>query len=211
MTRISLYALLIVWGGLASSFHHRALATPEGGYSRLNNVITEAPLVLEYFSFYCPACYRYDNDFKVTERVKERLPEGTKLTQYHARFMGPLGDELTRAWSIAILMGIEDKVKPLLFDAVQVKKSVHSWTDIRRVFSSAGVPGSEFDAAWESFAVISLTDKQNALASQLGLVSIPAIYIKGKYLINSDELDTSSIDTFSVSYAETVKRLLSDK
>ncbi|EGV3243060.1 protein disulfide oxidoreductase DsbA [Salmonella enterica] len=211
MSRFFLCALLTGAYLFASAIFHQAIAVPSKGYSRLNNVITEAPAVLEYFSFYCPACYRYDHDFKVTGRVKDILPEGTKLTQYHASFMGPLGDELTRAWSIAILMGIEDKVKPLLFDAVQVKKSVHAWEDIRRVFISAGVPGTEFDAAWGSFAVISLTEKQNVLASQLELVSIPSIYINGKYRINSDGMDMRSIDTFSEDYAGTVKYLLSKK
>ncbi|EDM9065214.1 protein disulfide oxidoreductase DsbA, partial [Salmonella enterica subsp. enterica serovar Give] len=195
VNRFSLSSLLIGAFLLMSAFPRMSLAVPETGYSHLSDVVAEAPPVLEYFSFYCPACFRYDRDFKVNERIKEGLPKGTKLTQYHASFMGTLGEELTQAWSIAILLNIEDKVKPLLFDAVQVTKSVQSWRDIRQVFVNAGVPGPEFDAAWVSPAVASLTEKQNALASQLALVSIPAMYINGRYRINPDGLDMTSVDT----------------
>lgn len=180
-------------------------------YRELDTVVTGAPPVLEYFSFYCPACYSYDNELKVTERVKSALPEGTRLTQYHARFMGPLGDELTRAWSVAILMNIEDKMKPLLFEAVQKKQSVHSWTDIRQLFTDAGVPGPEFDAAWESFAVVSMTEMQNKLAQELKLTGIPAMYINGRYQINPAGMNASSVEAFVNDYTGAVRYLLENK
>ncbi|MDQ4429027.1 DsbA family protein [Yokenella regensburgei] len=177
-------------------------------YLELDTVVTGAPPVLEYFSFYCPACYGYDNELKVTERMKSALPEGTRLTQYHAHFMGPLGDELTRAWSVAILMNIEDKMKPLLFEAVQIKQSVHSWTDIRQVFTDAGVQGAEFDAAWESFGVLSMTEMQNKLAQELKLTGIPAVYINGKYQINPAGMNASSVEAFVNDYIDEVRYLL---
>jgi thiol:disulfide interchange protein DsbA len=180
-------------------------------YDVLNEQVLSAPPVVEFFSFYCSACYRYDTDMKVTDSVKNILPEGISLTQYHASFMGQLGNEMTRAWSVAILMNMEDKIKPLMFDAVQKKRSVRGWHDIRNLFIDAGVEGRSFDSAWGSFAVQALTEKQNRLAHSLRLSGVPAMFINGEYQINPAGMSTDSVAAFVSDYTNTVRQLLNNK
>lgn len=90
----------------------------------LEKPVASAPAALKFFSFYCPSCYQYDEVFEITDNVKKVLPADVKLTEYHVDFLGPLGQDMTHAWSVAMLLNVQDKVKPLLFDAVQKKQTI---------------------------------------------------------------------------------------
>lgn len=175
----------------------------------LEKPVPAAPAALKFFSFYCPSCYQYDEVFKVTDNVKKVLPADVKLTEYHVDFLGPLGPDMTHAWSVAMLLNVEDKVKPLLFDAVQKKQTIKTVDDIRNIFINAGVSASDYDAAWNSFAVKSLTAKQQELAKAVDLKGVPAIFIKGKYMINPKGLNSDDVNSFVQSYADTVQYLIS--
>lgn len=91
--------------------------------------------MVEFF-FYCGPCYQFAETYHVGSTVSQALPEGTKLTKYHVGLMGKLGNELTEAWSIAMVMGIEDKIEGLLFDELQ--KSAPS--TVKRIFSGCLPP-----------------------------------------------------------------------
>ncbi|MEG1121730.1 MAG: thiol:disulfide interchange protein DsbA [Citrobacter sp.] len=175
----------------------------------LEKTVASAPAALKFFSFYCPSCYQYDEVLEVTDNVKKALPAEVKLTEYHVDFLGPLGADMTHAWSVAMLLNVEDKVKPLLFDAVQKKQSINTADDIRNVFIQAGVSASDYDAAWNSFAVKSLTAKQQELAKAVDLKGVPAIFINGKYMINPKGLNSDNVNAFVQNYAETVRFLIS--
>lgn len=174
----------------------------------LEKPVATAPAALKFFSFYCPSCYQYDEVFKVTDNVKKVLPADVKLTEYHVDFLGPLGQDMTHAWSVAILLNVQDKVKPLLFDAVQKKQTIKTADDIRNVFINAGVSASDYDAAWNSFAVKSLTAKQQEMAKAVDLKGVPAIFINGKYMINPKGLRSDDLNSFVQNYADTVRFLI---
>lgn len=174
----------------------------------LEKPVATAPAALKFFSFYCPSCYQYDEVFKVTDNVKKVLPADVKLTEYHVDFLGPLGQDMTHAWSVAILLNVQDKVKPLLFEAVQKKQTIKTADDIRNVFINAGVSASDYDAAWNSFAVKSLTAKQQEMAKAVDLKGVPAIFINGKYMINPKGLKSDDLNSFVQNYADTVRFLI---
>lgn len=178
------------------------------GFSILPEVINNAPPVLRFFSFWCPSCYIQDEVINITAEVKKNLPGNIKLTEYHVSFMGPLGKEMTKAWSVAILLNATERVKPALFDAVLKKQSINSESDIRNIFIGAGISGDEYDAALNSFAVKALTEKQLQLANAVGLRAVPAMFINGKYQIDPKGLDKSSTASFIKDYADTVHFLL---
>lgn len=196
--------------GLMFTVSAQAATFTEGKeFIALDKTVSSAPAALEFFSFYCPSCYQYDEVIEVTGNVKKALPADVKLTQYHVEFLGPLGQEMTHAWSVAMLLNVEDKVKPLLFDAVQKKQTIKTTDDIREVFIRAGVSASDYDAAWNSFAVKSLTAKQQEMAKAVDLKGVPAIFIKGKYMINPKGLDAANVTSFVQHYADTVRFLIS--
>ncbi|ENY5578485.1 DsbA family protein [Salmonella enterica] len=177
-------------------------------YSKLSSRVESAPPVVQFFSFYCPGCYQYEQVLGVGEHIKKVLPADVSLVRYHVGFMGPMGQELTRAWSVATVLRVEDRVIAPLFTAVQKTRSIRTEADIRQVFVAAGVDGGAYDAAWNSSAVKSQTGRQETLARALQLTGVPSVYVNGQYRVNPDNLDKSSPAAFAGAFSETVRHLL---
>lgn len=55
-------------------------------YITLDKPVAGEPQVLEFFSFYCPHCYQFEEVLHVSDNVKKKLPEGVKMTKYHVEF-----------------------------------------------------------------------------------------------------------------------------
>ncbi|MFE0817638.1 thiol:disulfide interchange protein DsbA [Serratia bockelmannii] len=183
--------------GMVMAFSASAAQFSDGTqYVTLDKPVTGEPQVLEFFSFYCPHCYQFEQVYHVSENVKKALPAGTKMTKYHVEFLGPLGKQLTQAWAVAMALGVEDKVSPLMFEAVQKTQTVQTPDDIRNVFVKAGVTAADYDAAWNSFVVKSLVVQQEKAAEDLQLRGVPAVFVNGKYMVKNDGLDTSSMDAY---------------
>lgn len=198
--------------GIVMAFSASAAQFTDGTqYQTLNKPVTGEPQVLEFFSFYCPHCYQFEEVYHVPQTVKKALPEGVKMTRYHVGFLGPLGKELTQAWAVAMALGVEEKVTPLMFEGVQKTQTVQTPDDIRNVFIKAGVSGEDYDAALNSFVVKSLVVQQQKAAEDLQLRGVPAMFVNGKYMIKNDGMDTSSMDNYVKQYADVVKFLLTQK
>ena len=204
--------VLLALAGMILAFSATAAQITDGKqYTTLEKPVVGEPQVLEFFSFYCPHCYQFEEVIHVSDNVKKKLPEGTKMTKYHVEFLGPLGKDLTQAWAVAIALGVEDKITAPMFEAVQKTQTVQTVADIRTVFIDAGIKAEEYDAAWNSFVVKSLVAQQEKAAADLGLRGVPAMFVNGKYQLNPQGMDTSNMDAFVQQYADTVKFLVEKK
>ena len=204
--------VLLALAGMILAFSATAAQITDGKqYTTLEKPVVGEPQVLEFFSFYCPHCYQFEEVIHVSDNVKKKLPEGTKMTKYHVEFLGPLGKDLTQAWAVAIALGVEDKITAPMFEAVQKTQTVQTVADIRKVFIDAGIKADEYDAAWNSFVVKSLVAQQEKAAADLGLRGVPAMFVNGKYQLNPQGMDTSNMDAFVQQYADTVKFLVEKK
>ncbi|MGO2369307.1 MAG: DsbA family protein [Serratia sp. (in: enterobacteria)] len=177
-------------------------------YTRLDKPVASAPAVVEFFSFYCSPCYQFADTYHVGSTVSQALPEGTKLTKYHVGLMGKLGNELTEAWSVAMVMGIEDKIEGMLFDALQKKRAINSEEDIQRVFAAAGVDAAAYENARHSLLVKGMIAKQNEAVKALDVRATPSFYVSGKYKIDNAGMSSQSIDGYAQEYAAVVRYLL---
>ncbi len=108
-------------------------------------------------------------------------------------------------------LGVEDQITAPMFEAVQKSQTVTSVADIRKVFVDAGIKGEDYDAAWNSFVVKSLVAQQEKAAADLQLQGVPAMFVNGKYQVNPQGMDASSMDIFVQQYAATVKYLVGQK
>ena len=204
--------ILLALVGIAMAFGASAAQFSEGDqYVKLDKSITNEPQVLEFFSFYCPHCYEFEEVYHVSDAVRKGLPEGVKMTKYHVEFLGPLGKQLTQAWAVAMALGVEDKITQPMFEAVQKTQSVQSPEDIRNVFIKAGVSAADYDGALNSFVVKSLVVQQEKAAEDLQLRGVPAIFVNGKYMVKNDGLDTSSMDSYVQQFSHVVNFLLKQK
>ncbi|EIM8776672.1 DsbA family protein [Salmonella enterica] len=177
-------------------------------YTILKTPVKDAPAVVEFFSFYCPPCAAFIGRFFVSQAVEKILPSREKVEKYHVSTMGPMGQELTEAWSVAKVLGVEDKVELPLFAATQVNRSVKTEVSIREVFIEAGVSESDYDAAKNSMAVRALTAKQQEAAKAYGVTGTPSFFVKGKYLVNNGAIQPSSEQDYGKSFADVVSALL---
>ncbi|MBX4180974.1 thiol:disulfide interchange protein DsbA [Sodalis sp. CWE] len=190
------------------------LATPfsEGHqYLQLRRPSSSELQVLEFFSFYCLHCYQFERLYNISSLIKKELPTGVKLKKYHVDFLGPMGKQLTQAWAVAMLLNIEDKVSPLLFEELQQKKTIKTLNDIRTIFSKIGISEEEYNLAWNSFSVKTLVLEQEKMASDLRVSGVPAVFINEKYMIKNDGLDMSSIDAYIKELVNVINFLLTLK
>lgn len=198
--------------GMVMSFSVSAAQFSDGAqYVTLDKTVANEPQVLEFFSFYCPHCYQFEQVWHVSDNIRKNLPKDVKYAKYHVEFLGPLGKQLTQAWAVAIALGVEDKVSPLMFDAVQKQQSVQNADDIRKVFIQAGVKGEDYDAALNSFVVKSLVVQQEKAAADMGLQGVPSVFVNGKYMVKNDGLDTSSMDMYVKQYSDVINFLATKK
>lgn len=198
--------------GMVMAFSASAAQFSNGTqYVTLDKPAAGEPQVLEFFSFYCPHCYQFEQVWHVSDNIRKNLPQGVKYAKYHAEFLGPLGKQLTQAWAVAIALGVEDKVSPLMFDAVQKQQTVQNVDDIRKVFIQAGVKGEDYDSALNSFVVKSLVVQQEKAAQDLNLQGVPSVFVNGKYMVKNDGLDTTTMDIYTKQFSDVVNFLATQK
>lgn len=200
--------LSLFLGGLLSG---ASVAQEYTTYSALDKPVMSAvqdnETVVEFFSFYCPPCYAFSQNYGIDKAIRESLPPGKKLVKYHAGFLGELGEELTRAWSVAMVLGVEDKVEPLLFDAVQKTRRLKLAEDIPGIFIRAGVYPGEYMQALASKEVAEMTEKQKRLFREYGVTGTPSVYVNGRYHIENSAFQADSVEAFRKSYVATVNSL----
>lgn len=185
-----------------------ASVTEGNQYIALNKPIHNAPKLLEFFSFYCPHCYQFEQICHITNNIEQNLPKNINFSKYHVNFLGNLGKQLTHAWAVAIALGIENKISPMLFSAIQKKKSIRTVDDIRTIFIKFGISEKEYDMTWNSLLVQSLIIDQEQAAKNFHLSEVPSIFVNGKYMIKNDKLDISSINIYVQQFSELLNLLI---
>ncbi|MDK2377322.1 DsbA family protein [Serratia fonticola] len=191
-----LMATLVI-STLFSTAH--ATSFQEGNqYTKLNTASSEAPDVVEFFSFYCGPCYLFNETYHIGNTISNNLPDNAKFVKYHVGAMGNLGHELTEAWSVAMVLGIQDKVEKPLFEGILKDRTINSMNDIENVFNAAGVTPEEYEKTRGSLPVKSLIYKQNEAVKALKVTGTPAVYVSGKYRINNGGVSLSSGDSIEL-------------
>ncbi|URJ25085.1 thiol:disulfide interchange protein DsbA [Candidatus Blochmannia ocreatus (nom. nud.)] len=180
-------------------------------YIRLNKPVHNAPKILEFFSFYCTHCYQFEQIYHISNHIQQTLPKNIYFYKYHVNFLGNLGKQLTHAWAVAIALGIETKISPILFEAIQKQQSIRTTEDIRSIFIKSGIKSEEFDTAWNSILVKSLILDQEQAAIDFCLKGVPSIFINGQYMVKNDKLDISSVNAYIQQFCELLNLLIEKK
>lgn len=195
---------------LFSLFAFDANSTIKEGqqYFVLQPPVAEVPNVIEFFSFYCGPCYQFTQRYPVSEGINRILPAGEKIIKYHVSAMGKLGNELTEAWAIAMIMGKSDAVEIPLFESVQKARNLHSVENIKEIFSYAGVTPAEYESAQNSLVVKALIAKQEAAMREFSVSGTPSYYINGRYKVNNAGINANTPEGYVDGFTEVVSYLL---
>ncbi|WP_294910611.1 DsbA family protein [uncultured Gilliamella sp.] len=164
--------------------------------------------VIEFFSFNCPSCFKFESEYHAPEMIAKALPEGIKFRRYHLENFGALAKELSEAWAIANVLGIEDKASDALYKAVQTDRRIKTADDIKAVFAELGVDAEKFEKTQKSFLVKAFIAQQADAFKQLSPDSIPMVVVNRKFFVNSRGLNTSNTTDFIKDYARVTAYLV---
>ncbi|MFQ0972479.1 DsbA family protein [Gilliamella sp. CG35] len=156
--------------------------------------------VIEFFSFNCPSCYRFETKYHGAQLISKDLPEGVKFKRYHLEDFGPLAKELAQAWAIANVLGIQDKASDAFYQAIQEERSIKSADDIKAVFLRLGVDSKTFDETKDNFLVKAFMAQQTDAIKELKPNSIPSVIVNRKFYVNSKGLNISDEQAFINDY-----------
>ncbi len=155
--------------------HYQVLAKPA----------TAKPEVMEFFSFWCPACYRFES---LIGPMKEKLGKDVAFKKVHVNFMGATSpevqDEATQAMMMGKALKREEAINRGIFNLIHVqRKPVTGLEDLKSLFIAEGVNPDKVDAVAKSFSVNSLTSRnKTTLAKYRSAVnSVPTFIVNGKY------------------------------
>jgi thiol:disulfide interchange protein DsbA len=164
-------------------------------YIEIEGKHTSTPQVTEFFSFYCPHCYKAES---FMGNVKKLLEQPSQFVKTHVDGMPGKSIEvehlLTKALVTARLLNIEDKMVAVIFSYIHKGTADFSTAkEVKNLFLLNGVDSVEFDKTFGSFKVNMTANtmrvKTSALRKQ-GIGSVPTLIINGKFKPNHQALKT---------------------
>lgn len=179
-------------------------------YLEINGQITEKKEVTEFFSFYCPACFKQEafmNDLKAS------LPADAVFKKNHVDGMPGRNSDvenlLTKALITSEYLKVEKQIVPAIFNYIHSDKAdFNNEKDIKNLFVVNDVDAEKFDKVFSSFAVNTkakvMQKKTKEIRSQ-GFTGVPTLIVNGKYKPLTKNLKTIQ------EYKELVLYLLNKK
>ena len=163
-------------------------------YDVISRTATETPEVLEFFSFYCPHCYKFEPLMNLLEK---ELPDNVRIKKNHVNFLGQnMGPKITQAYAAAGILKVEDKITPIIFDEIHVqRKLISSEQDILDIFAKAGVSEKEAESALQSFPANGIASQMRRNTEKYKIRGVPTLIINGKYKVNTGSV--KSTDEFT--------------
>ncbi|QFI53313.1 thiol:disulfide interchange protein DsbA/DsbL [Aeromonas simiae] len=187
--------LLFIAAMLMMPMVHAAPEFKEGvNYEVVKQTGSAQPEVLEFFSYYCPHCYKFE---PIASELKKSLPQGVSFKKNPVAFLGrEMGPEMQRAYAVASLLEVEGKLTPVIFSKLHEQKQFpQSRDDVKQIFVDNGVKGEEFDGAVDSFAVSGMVAQFDRNTEEFQIRGVPAFVVNGKYLIKIESI--TSQDQFN--------------
>lgn len=155
-------------------------------YVTVTGITTKEKEVREFFSFYCPACFKQES---FMGDVAGMLPAGVSFKKNHVDGMPGRDIEIEQALTKALItaekLGVKEKIVPAIFNYIHIKKAAFTdANDIKNLFVAHGVESKTYDKTFASFATNTqlrkMQNKTKALRTQ-GFGAVPTLIINGKY------------------------------
>ena len=154
-------------------------------YKVIAEQATEKKEVLEFFSFWCSHCFRFE---PIVKNIKTKLAADVEFKKIHVNFMGftskQLQDNATRAMMVARSLKKSDVLNQATFKYIHVaRSSITGLKDLRNIFIVNGVEPEDFDKMVSSFGVNSMLQMNNKAIQKhrKHLKSVPTFIVNGKY------------------------------
>jgi thiol:disulfide interchange protein DsbA len=138
--------------------------------------------VVEFFWYGCGHCYNFE---PLITAWKKTLADDVVFNGSPAIWNKPM--ELhARAFYTAQVLGVLDKMHPVLFQAMNVDhKKLATEEEIQELFVANGVAAEDFSKAFKSFGVSSQVNQASARAKAAKITGTPALMVDGKYHVST--------------------------
>ncbi len=148
--------------------------------TKFPNELPKEPVLMEFFSFMCPACFNFEPTIKRWELQK---PDTVKLVKIPVTF-GRSGSWTlaAKAFYIAEELEISKQFNPLMFRKIHLEnKPPRQLSDLEDIFLTLGIKSKAFKKAANSFNVDSKLRKAEFLTKKYLVSGVPYFLINGKY------------------------------
>jgi thiol:disulfide interchange protein DsbA len=137
--------------------------------------------VIEFFSYTCPHCAAFA---PYIHRWQKKQPSNVKVTYVPVMFHESLLN-YAKAHYAAQLLGIAEKVQPLMFEVIHVKNQpLETPEKIADLAASVGVDKTRFLETMNSFAVDNSLRQGMQRTQRYRVSSVPMVAVNGKYITN---------------------------
>ncbi|WP_057831655.1 thiol:disulfide interchange protein DsbA/DsbL [Colwellia sp. TT2012] len=186
--------LLSIFIFISFNYTSQAVEFTKGDYYiEIEGSLTEKKEITEFFSFYCPGCFKQES---FMNELKLSLPASAEFKKNHVDGMPgrniKIEQALTKALVTADILKVKEKIIPAIFKYIHISKAkFNNDKDIKNLFLINGVDGDKFDKTFNSFSVNiqsqKMQKKTEALRKQ-GFSSVPTLIINGKYKPVTDKI-----------------------
>ncbi|MGR5067701.1 MULTISPECIES: thiol:disulfide interchange protein DsbA/DsbL [Vibrio] len=180
--------LLALCSTLLLTFTTHAAQFEEGKHYKVLDVEKASkPTVTEFFSFYCPHCYKFE---AVVENLKSALPEDASFEKVHVAFMGSdMAVPMAKSYATMVSLGVEKSMVPVMFAQIhQMRQAPRDEVELKQIFVDNGVDAKKFDAAYNSFAVNSMQKQFDKKFEESTLTGVPGVLVNNKYIVLANEI-----------------------
>lgn len=166
-------------------------------YTEVKTSFETEKSVIEFFSFYCPHCYRQE---PVINDLIANLPSDIIFKKNHVDGMPgknlKIEQALTKALITADILKVKQQITPAIFNYIHKNKArFNSIKDIKNIFLLNGIKEKDFDKTFNSFAVKTQFNKaqlKTAALRKQGVTTVPTVIINGKYKVETHNISNQS-------------------
>jgi thiol:disulfide interchange protein DsbA len=140
--------------------------------------------VQEFFWYGCPHCYNLEPYLNGWVKKQPAYVAFEHLPNSLGR---PIGELHARAFYIASVLGIEDKIRQPMFDGLRGvetgNKNLTTPDDIKALYVKiGGIKPGDYDSVAQSFSVDVAIKRSEKLAMSYRVTSTPTIVVDGKWM-----------------------------
>ncbi len=137
--------------------------------------------IVDVFWYGCPHCYEF---FPLLNAWEESKPDYVVVRRAPAVFRSSWGPH-ARAYYTALLLGVADRMHPLIFEAMHAQhRTLNTKEQLMEFFAEHGVDKEEFKRTYDSFTVDSMTRESEVMSRRWGVQGTPSVIVNGRYLVS---------------------------
>nr|WP_297348275.1 thiol:disulfide interchange protein DsbA/DsbL [uncultured Glaciecola sp.] len=153
------------------------------------NVVADTPSeqkeIVEYFSFWCPACYRFET---IANKMKPQLDSDVKFRKVHVNFMSfttpEIQEQATKAMLVSRSLDMEELLNAAIFAHIHEQgKKIEGIADLKELFNSYDISTTDFENILNKTELAAAFTQNNDEIAQFKeyLKGVPNIIVNGKY------------------------------